>query len=186
MVGVQSGHFARIFIWAVALVLIVSIQSSARAENARAENAETADNAYLNALNGEWTMTGTLLGKPVRYDAHAERVLQGGFLRLHMIDIGAEPRYEADVFIGYDALAKDYIAHWLDRFGAAGARVVAIGTRRGKRLVLHFPYSDGAFRDTFTFDARSATWTLLIESQAKDKTWSEFASYTLARPGIVK
>lgn len=186
MVGVQSVHAARIFFCAVALVLIMSVQSSARAENARAENADTADDAYLDALKGEWTMTGTLLGKPVSYDAHAERVLQGGFLRLHMIDTGAEPKYEAEVFIGYDAHAKDYVAHWLDRFGAAGARVVANGTRRGKRLVMHFPYSDGAFRDTFTFDARSTTWTLLIESQAKDKTWSEFASYTLARPGSVK
>jgi hypothetical protein len=28
-----------------------------------------------------------------------------------------------------------YVAHWLDRFGAAGARVVARGGRRGQQLV---------------------------------------------------
>ena len=36
-------------------------------------------------------MTGTLLGKPVKYRARGERILQGGFLRLHMIDAADPP-----------------------------------------------------------------------------------------------
>jgi hypothetical protein len=78
------------------------------------------DNAYLDELQGEWEITGTLLGKPVKYHARGERVLQGGFLRLHMIDLGAAPNYEAELFLGFDAHAGDYVVHWLDRFGAAG------------------------------------------------------------------
>lgn len=50
-------------------------------------------------------MAGTVLGKPVKYHA-----------------TGAVPTYEADLFLGYDPHARDYVGHWLDRFGAAGAR----------------------------------------------------------------
>ena len=139
------------------------------------------DEAYLDALAGAWDMAGTVLGKPVRYHARGERVLQGGFLRLHMIDAAAAPTYEADVFIGFDAHTGDYVAHWLDRFGAAGARVAATGRRDGQHLVIVFPYAAGAFRDTFALAAGSGSWTLLIESQAPDGTWSTFASYTLVR-----
>jgi hypothetical protein len=42
----------------------------------------------------------------------AGRVLQGGFLKLHIIDIQSPPTYEAEVFIGFDAKADDFIAHW--------------------------------------------------------------------------
>ncbi|HEX2791707.1 MAG TPA: hypothetical protein VHN17_14855 [Steroidobacteraceae bacterium] len=146
-----------------------------------ADSTPSADEAYLDALQGKWVMQGTLLGKPVRYSADGQRVLRGGFLKLHMIDTGSPPQYEAEVFIGFDAQAGDYIAHWLDRFGAAGARVVASGKRQGERLVLDFPYADGAFRDTFIWQPVSGSWSLLLESQRSDGSWSTFASYTLTR-----
>jgi hypothetical protein len=139
------------------------------------------DDAYLDALRGRWIMQGTLAGKPVRYDADGQRVLQGGFLRLHMLDVNSPPRYEAELFVGFDHQGHDYIAHWLDRFGAAGARVVARGVRRDEQLVLMFPYAEGAFRDTFTWLPASQSWTLLLESQQASGTWSTFASYTLTR-----
>jgi hypothetical protein len=161
----------------VLTLLAVSVQPAARAENA-----PSADNAYLDGLQGKWDMTGSMLGKPVKYHAQGERVLQGGFLRLHMIDTGTAPTYEADLFLGYDARAKDYIGHWLDRFGAAGARVVASGTRNGETLVIQFPYAEGAFKNTFTFDPKSHTWTLVIDSQAAGGAWSNFATYTLVHP----
>jgi len=146
---------------------------------AHGEDAPSADNAYLDGLQGKWDMTGTIMGKPVSYHAQGHRVLQGGFLRLHMLDTGAAPNYEADLFLGYDARDRDYIGHWLDRFGAAGARVVASGKRDGETLVIQFPYAEGAFKDTFTFDPKSHTWTLIIDSQAAGGTWSNFATYTL-------
>jgi hypothetical protein len=175
---VRPARLGRTILGAAALLL-----GALGAPCARAGDAPSADQAYLDALAGEWDMAGTVLGKPVRYRARGERVLQGGFLRLHMIDAAAVPRYEADVFLGFDAHAGDYVAHWLDKFGAAGARVVATGRRDGQRLVIVFPYTEGAFRDTFTFDARGGGWTLLLESQAQDGTWTTFASYTLVRPG---
>jgi hypothetical protein len=146
---------------------------------ARAQTASSADDAYLDALRGDWDMSGTLLGKPVKYRARGERVLQGGFLRLHMIDASDAPTYEADLFLGYDAHAGDYIGHWLDRFGAAGARVVASGKRQGEMLVILFPYAEAAFKDTFVYDPNSRSWSLLIESQKPGGGWSQFATYTL-------
>jgi hypothetical protein len=147
-----------------------------------AYSTDSPDETFLNGLQGNWMMVGTLGGKSVRYRADGERVLQGGFLKLHMIDIDSPPQYEADAFLGFDPKAGDYIAHWLDRFGAAGARVVGQGKRNGEQLVISFPYADGAFRDTFTWRPATKSWSLLIESQASNGTWSTFASYTLVRP----
>ena len=87
------------------------------------------DKTYLDDLQGRWIMQGTFHGKPVTYAAIGQRVLGGAWLRLHMVAVGKPLRYEADVFFGYDAKAQDFIVHWLDQFGAAGARVVHLGTR---------------------------------------------------------
>jgi hypothetical protein len=142
------------------------------------------DSAYLDALKGKWEMTGTLLGKPVRYHAQAERVLQGGFLRLHMMDVVEPPQYEADFYLGFDEKAGDFIGHWLDKFGAAGSRVVATGKREGESLVLLFPYAEGAFRDTLKRDAKRDSWTLMIEAQASNGTWTNFATYAFVREPV--
>jgi hypothetical protein len=170
----QNLHHVRTGVLGIA----VSVLAGAAAAQA-ADSRPSADDAYLDALQGRWIMSGTLGGKPVRYVADGRRVLQGGFLKLHMVDTGTPPQYEADVFIGYDPKARDYIAHWLDRFGAAGARVVAQGTRTGPQLVLIFPYAEGAIRDTFVWKPATRTWSLLIESRAANGSWSTFASYTL-------
>ena len=74
------------------------------------------------------------------------------------------PTYEAEVFIGFDAKANDFIAHWLDRFGAAGARVVARGERNGQQLVIVFPYTEAHFVTPFRgnplLDAGRFFWNL--------------------------
>jgi hypothetical protein len=161
---------------------IVSIMGAAAVAFAAApaqQPAKSADETFLDALQGDWTMAGTLGGRPVHYLADGRRVLQGGFLKLHMIDVQLPPKYEAEVFIGFDAKANDFIAHWLDRFGAAGARVVARGERKGQQLVIVFPYTEGAFRDTFSWEPASRSWSLLLESQSADGSWSTFATYTL-------
>jgi hypothetical protein len=161
--------------WISAVVLLGGFATHA------ADLKGTPDDAYLDNLQGRWLMQGTLGGKPVHYLADGQRVLRGGFLRLHMIDVDSPPQYEAELFIGFDPKANDFIAHWLDRFGAAGARVVASGTRQGERLVLNFPYAEGAFRDTLLWQPEFASWSLLLESQRADGSWATFASYTLTR-----
>jgi hypothetical protein len=166
--------------WMALAVSLIGAFTHAPARCAPADSSP--DEAYLDRLQGQWVMKGTVGSQPVRYRAEGRRILQGGFLSLHMRDVAAPPQYEASVFLGYDSKAKDYVAHWLDRFGAAGARVVATGHRDGDRLVLIFPYPEGAFRDTFSWHRDTATWTLLIESQSTDASWKTFASYKIVRP----
>jgi hypothetical protein len=108
-------------------------------------------------------------------------VLDDGWLRFALIDRAQPPGYRASVYLGFDAKAGDYVAHWLDRFGAAGARVVATGHREGQTLVLLFPYAESPFRDTLTLSADGTTGTLLLEDQKPDGSWSTFASYAMTR-----
>jgi hypothetical protein len=62
-----------------------------------ADSVKSADDAYLDALQGKWVVEGTLGGKPVRNFADGQRVLHGGFLKLHLIDVGSPSQHEADV-----------------------------------------------------------------------------------------
>jgi hypothetical protein len=142
-----------------------------------------APDAFLAQLAGEWQLTGAVQGKAVRYRATGSWLLAGGWLCLALIDAAQPPGYQARVYLGFDPKADDYIAHWLDQFGAAGARVVGSGRRAGRTLVLNFPYADGAFRDTLTLSADGASGTLLLESAAHDGHWRTFASYRLTRTG---
>ena len=140
-----------------------------------------ADTRFLGQLAGEWQMLGTVLGKPVRYAARGHWVLNGAWLELSMLDAARPPGYAAQLYLSYDGKAHDYIGHWLDLFGAAGARVVATGERHERTLVLNFPYAEGAFRDTLTLAPDSASATLLIEAAQADGSWSTFARYRMQR-----
>jgi hypothetical protein len=158
-----------------ALLLALLLPAAAAAE-------PPAPSPYLAELTGDWELLGAVQGKPAHYRAHGAWVLNGSWLEFSMRDVATPPAYEARVYIGYDGGAHDYIAHWLDKFGAAGARVVATGQLSERTLVLDFPYAWGAFRDTLTLgDAGSGT--LLLETQAKDGSWSTFGFYRMKRLG---
>ncbi len=168
--------------WAVGiLVALILILAEIAAESVRAETPGDPDNRFLDAMAGDWMVTGTTLGKPIQYTLHGQRVLAGGFVRLDLVDTHNPPAYQADVYVSFDKTKRDYIMHWLDQFGAAGARVVGEGRRDGERLVVDFPYADGAFRDTFTYDPKAQDWHWLLQSQDKNGQWSVFANYTLKR-----
>jgi hypothetical protein len=136
---------------------------------------------FLAQLAGRWDMIGAVRGKAVHHRGEGRWVLKGAWLCLSIVDAASPPAYTASVYLGFDRRQRDYIAHWLDQFGAAGARVVATGKREGQTLVLLFPYAEGAFRDTLSLAPDGASGTLLLESQAKDGGWSKFASYRLTR-----
>ena len=143
--------------------------------------AAPAADPFLAALAGKWDMIGTVSGKSVHHFGEGRWVLKDSWLCLSIVDSASPPGYVASVYLGFDRKQHDYVAHWLDEFGAAGARVVATGKREGQTLVLLFPYAEGAFRDTFTLAADGGSGTLLLESQANDGGWSTFASYRLTR-----
>lgn len=134
----------------------------------------------LDRLVGDWTMTGTVLGKPVEYRMDGRRAIQSRYVELRMIDVAKPPQYEARVFIGTDTTDRGYIAHWLDNFGASFSIPHATGGLRGDTLSLMFPYENGNFRDTFVYDPGSDSWTFKLETAA-GKSWKLFAQYQVRR-----
>ena len=138
------------------------------------------DDQFLDQLVGTWDMDGTVGGKPVHYIAIGERTLAGGWLEFHMQDRATGTQgYEARVFLGFDSKKQDFIAHWLDQFGAAGARVAGKGYRRQNTLHLGFPYEEAAFENTWTFIPDKKEWTLEIYRVESDGDLEPFAKYAL-------
>lgn len=139
------------------------------------------DDALLSRFEGAWRATGDVRGKPVTYDASGRFVLGGAWLELSLTDTSQPPRYEARVLIGRSKKKGDYVAHWLDGFGADGARVVGTGTASASGLELRFPYDGGPFRDRFDF-AKDGSFTLAIDALGADGGSEHFAAYTFTRP----
>lgn len=142
--------------------------------------AVAAEDSFLAQLAGPWQLVGTVRGKPVTARGEGRWVLKDAWLCFTLID-RARPGYRAQIYLGFDPRAGDYVVHWLDQFGAAGARVAGSGKREGQQLVLQIPYAEGAFRDTLTLSADARSGTLLLESQQQDGHWSTFASYRMQR-----
>jgi hypothetical protein len=135
----------------------------------------------LDHLEGGWEMTGTVMKKPGRYSAEGVWILRNQFLSFHMKDAAVPPAYEATLFLGIDSAKNQYIAHWLDSFGGAGARVVGMGPFSTEKIEIVYPYSEGKFRNLFTYDATVDEWRLTIESERSKGHWSPFAQYTIIR-----
>jgi hypothetical protein len=136
--------------------------------------------ALLAALDGQWIMTGDVMGKPVTYTMQAAPTLQGSFSELHMTDVQVPSQYEARVFIGADT-DGGVIVHWLDSFGGAYSIPHGTGRIEGERLQFFIPYRSGEFRDTLTRQPENGRWRLLIEAKKPDGSWQHFAAYTIAR-----
>jgi hypothetical protein len=141
----------------------------------------TSMDALLDHLVGRWRMTGSVRGQPATYTLDGARVLQGRFVELHMEDVNQPPAYEARVFIGVDSGGSQYIAHWLDKFGAAYSIPHATGHARGDTLVLTFSYPTGPFRDTFVYHRPTDSWHFRLEAADSTRAWRLFAEYHVRR-----
>jgi hypothetical protein len=163
-----------------ACVLLLLASAAAHAAAAPAAEAPTLEpDPFLAELAGDWDLKGTVQGKSVHYRGTARWTLKQSWLCLTLAELPSG--YQASVYLGYDIKADDYIAHWLDQYGAAGARVVGSGKLRGHTLVLLFPYAEGGFRDTFSLADDGSRGSLLLESQQKNGQWAPFASYAMTR-----
>ena len=86
--GLHAGGRAKLFgVFLVFASSALGIPAAAFGDNA--------DDAYLDHLRGSWVMEGTYAGKPVRYRADGQRVLKGGFLKIHMIDAASPSSHAA-------------------------------------------------------------------------------------------
>lgn len=156
---------------ATTLFLVAALAASAFA----GENPRT----LLGRLEGRWLMSGEVRGKSVAYNAEGTWILGGGFLAFHMTDTAIPPSYEATLFMGVDTAKKEFVGHWLDVTGGAGARVAATGPFAPDTIRLVYPYAEGKFRNCITFEG--AAGKFVIDMERTPGIWSPFASYILTR-----
>jgi hypothetical protein len=169
--------FLRPFVIALVLASVVPVL---HAEDAAGIRAPLQDD-FLEKLAGRWNLTRTIRGTTEENKVEAEWVLQHQFLRLHMKDTATPPKYEAEIYIGYDKTGNRYVAHWMDTWGG-GFSLKGFGVREGNSLPFLFEDADGTVRNTFTYDPAGQTWTCTIVQKAKGGDWKTFAEDRLTRP----
>jgi hypothetical protein len=146
-----------------------------------AERAKFQD-ALLDNLVGDWRVERKFgSGRIAENTLHTEWVLDHQFIELHYCDVATPPKYEAMVFIGYDAGDQRYVCHWIDNFGGEFS---ALGygkidnERRG--IEFTFDYKNGPFTNKFSFDPMTKTWTSLMRQKDKGE-WKLFAEDKFTR-----
>jgi hypothetical protein len=143
--------------------------------------------SLLDHLTGVWVMHGTIAGKPTTHDVTAEWVLAHQYLQIHEISReikeGTEGKYEATVFIGWDAPSMQYACLWLDVTGGGGLSGNAIGhgRREGDKIPFIFAGDDGSrFHTTFAWDRTTDSWQWIMDGEENGKL-HPFARLILVR-----
>jgi hypothetical protein len=138
-------------------------------------------------LVGSWVLRGTIDGQQTTHDVDAERVLAGGYVRLHEVsrekDADGAPLYEAIVLISIDKQSGQYQCLWLDNTGSGGLSASAIGhaTPKGNALPFLFTYGNGSvFHTTFIYAPDTDSWRWEMDGESGGEV-QPFARVTLTR-----
>jgi hypothetical protein len=139
----------------------------------------------LDHMTGSWTMTGALVGEPIRHDVEVHWILNHQFLEIHELDTapvrGGGPAYEAMPIIGYDNASERYIAHWIDIYGGRFSETLGYGKRTGDTIEFVFEYPDGPFHTALRWLPDRQQWQWLMTRKNADGKWVGFAEMTLKR-----
>ena len=129
----------------------------------------------LDKLVGDWMVERKFgSGRIAQNLVHGEWVLQHQFVELHYRDATTPPKYEAIVLIGYDDIAKHYLCHWADNFGADySADGYAPREEASNAMEFKFEFHDGHLTNRFAFDSQTGTWTSTIRQIEKGE-WKLF------------
>ena len=164
----------------IAFLLISSIVA-VLAEDARDKQL---NDRFLDQLVGEWHVTRNFPKRPRAENVvRVQWTLNHQWLELQYRDIATPSKYEADVFIGFDAAKKQYVCHWMDNFGGAYS-AMDWGKIDDKMLSLEFKFGD-ELTNRFTFDPKSKNWTSLIR-QVEHGEWTTFCEDKFARADAKK
>ena len=130
-----------------AMLAVVIGCAALLAGDAKAQQATFVD-PLLDHMVGQWVLEGTIAGQKTTHDVEAEWVLAHQYLRFREVsrekDERGRPAYEAEVYLGWDAKAKEYVCIWIDVWGGASAETIGRATRRGSLLPFVFRDKDGA------------------------------------------
>jgi hypothetical protein len=157
----------------VALVLL----TAASFANAGESSANDDRPGILKSLDGNWLMSGDVMGRAATYAMVAAPALQATFTEIRMKDVNVPPKYEAAVFLGYNAGSQTILVHWMDKFGAQASVPHATGDLAGNTVQFIFPYKSGRFRNIWTYHPETSSWDFVLESEQNDGSWKHFARY---------
>ncbi len=143
--------------------------------------------ALLDHLAGKWILQGTIAGKPTTHDVQAAWVLHHEYLQLHEISreksASGSPAYEAIVYIGWDAKARQYTCLWLDSTSGEALSTEVIGRANPSGDSIPFIFAASAsdqIQTTFRYDKVADTWQWLIDNVVNGQT-QHFADVKLSR-----
>jgi hypothetical protein len=145
----------------------------------------SAEDALLNALVGEWDLTGSMGQTALAQAVSADWVLNHQFLRIAFRDrnpprAGAVP-YEAVVYIGREQRSGRYVMHLLDVFGAEYSKTLGVGVRDGDAITFVFEYPDRPFSARYAWNAAERVWNITITYRDKTGVRRLFAEKRLKR-----
>ena len=145
---------------------------------------------FLDNFVGDWRVERNMGKRGVKQSSvHCEWVLNHQFIEFHYGGAGPKTEYEAFVFIGFDGMAKNYVCHWVDIFGASESALGrgnldpplqsasparTSGAASDKLSSIEFKFGKGELTNKFTFDPQTKTWTSLIRQIEKGE-WVTFA-----------
>jgi hypothetical protein len=147
----------------------------------------TFTDSLMDRMVGTWVLRGTIAGGQTTHDVTAEWVLQHQYVRVHEVarerDAAGKPAYEADMYIGWDAKARQYLCVWLDVFGGMSIESLGRATRRGDEIPFIFTSPEGreALHNTFAYDRAADRWEWRIDNIDASGAASPFARVTLTR-----
>jgi hypothetical protein len=170
----------RVKIFLIAL-LVLSIATAVAAQESTNGRGGSFKDPLLENLVGDWKIKRSIRGQVFESKATARWVLNHQFLVIDMTDGKTPSDYAATIYIGFDDERKSYVVHWIDTFGGRFSETLGYGKREGNTIPFIFEYPDGPFRNTFTWDEKKRSWSLLMQSRGKDGSWQLFAEDTLTR-----
>jgi hypothetical protein len=138
----------------------------------------------LDNLQGQWKLTGPVMGRPMDMQLTAEWMLNHQFLHIHQKALNSpagQVPYDAEVYIGYDNASDRYVVHWIDVYGGRFSETLGYGTRSGESIRFNFEYPDGPFHNTFTWNPQAKNWRFLLEQKDAAGTWRTFADQQAAK-----
>lgn len=147
----------------------------------------TFTDSLMDRMVGRWVLRGTIANQPTTHDVTAEWVLQHQYVRLHEVarerDAAGKSAYEADVYIGWDAQARQYVCVWLDVYGGMSVESLGRATGRGDEIPFVFMSPEGheAFHTTFAYNRGAGTWEWRMDNIGAGGAASPFARVTLTR-----
>lgn len=125
----------------------------------------------LDHLAGSWVLRGTIMGKENTHDITAEWVLQHQYLRIHETsrekDAKGQPDYEANVYVGWDQPAGEYVCVWLDTYGGISPESLGHAKRAGDEMEFLFQGKAGTFHTHFIYHSETSNWEWKMDSEEK-------------------